>query len=71
MASSNNADSEGLAEDTWTDERILIRIAHRVFAQHLDRFASISLGIRPAEFSHIESDAGPSALGKCQRVSKF
>ncbi len=54
-------DGAHVSPDSEVTERLLGRLAHRFYPQHLHRFATLQLGIRDAKFYHIQEDAGPDS----------
>ena len=67
------ADSKpvGLSMDSDVTERLLGRIAHKLFPQHLERFTTTLLRIGEAKYFHIVDDAGNDSWRRCYYVRDF
>ena len=65
------ADSKpvGLSMDSDVTEWLLGRIAHKLFPQYLERFATTLLRIEEAKYFHIVDDAGNDSWRRCFYVS--
>ena len=57
--------------DSEFPESLLGRIAHKVYPQHLERFATTQIGIEEAEYFHLIDGAGIDSWRKCFYVSQI
>ena len=55
--------------DSEFPETLLGRLAHKLYPQHLERFATTLLGIEKAKYFHLMDGAGNDSWRKCFYVS--
>ena len=55
--------------DELIPERLLARIAHRVYPQHLERFASTILNVEDVKYFHLIDGTENDVWKRCHKVS--
>lgn len=62
-------DDDVVGDDELIPERLLARIAHRVYPQHLKRFATTIIHVKDAKYFHLIDGTENDVWKRCYNVS--
>ena len=69
MATGGTGYDDDVGDDELIPERLLARIAHRVYPQHLKRFATTIIHVKDAKYFHLIDGTENDVWKRCHNVS--